>query len=53
MYALYLWTYLSSVLAHLAFFGLPGSALWGGLAMGTVAVPLTIRLVARQPVAAA
>jgi putative membrane protein len=44
MYALYLWTYFSSVLAHLAFLGLPGSALWGGLAMGTVALPLAVRL---------
>jgi putative membrane protein len=40
MFAFYLWTYFSSVLAHLAFFGLPASALWGGLAMGTVALPL-------------
>lgn len=38
--AMYLWTYASSVLAHAAFFGLPGSALWGGLGMGVVAVPL-------------
>ena len=44
MYVLYLWTYASSVLAHLAFFGLPGSALWGGLAMGAVAVPLALAL---------
>ncbi len=42
--ALYLWTYFSSVLAHAAFFGLAGSALWGGLAMGVVAVPLAISL---------
>jgi uncharacterized membrane protein len=35
---LYLWVYGSSVLAHLAFFGLPGSALVGGLAMGAVVV---------------
>lgn len=33
-YGLWLWTYGSSVLAHLAFFGLPGSALLGGLGMG-------------------
>lgn len=39
-YALYLWTYASSVLAHAAFFGLPASALWGGLGMGLVALPL-------------
>jgi putative membrane protein len=37
---LYLWTYASSVLAQAAFLALPGSAFWGGLAMGTVAVPL-------------
>ncbi len=35
-FALYLWTYASSVLAHLAFFGLPGSALLGGVGMGAV-----------------
>jgi len=44
MYAFYLWTYASSALAHLAFFGLPGSALWGGVAMGTVALPLAATL---------
>jgi uncharacterized membrane protein len=44
MYALYLWTYASSVLAHAAFLRLPGSALWGGLAMGVLAVPLAVRL---------
>jgi putative membrane protein len=44
MYALYLWTYCSSVLAHAVFLGLPWSALWGGLAMGAVAVPLGWRL---------
>jgi uncharacterized membrane protein len=43
-YALWLWTYFSSVLAHLAFFGLPASALWGGLGMGLVALPLVARL---------
>lgn len=37
--ALYLWVYASSVFAHLAFFGLPGSALAGGLLMGVVAIP--------------
>jgi putative membrane protein len=35
-FALYLWTYASSVLAHAAFFGLPGSAVVGGLGMGIV-----------------
>jgi uncharacterized membrane protein len=43
-YALYLWTYGSSVLAHAAFFGLPASALWGGVGMGLVAVPLALSL---------
>lgn len=51
-YALYLWTYGSSVLAHLAFFGLPASALWGGLGMGLVAVPLALALRRRAPVTA-
>ncbi|MEJ2871951.1 carotenoid biosynthesis protein [Actinomycetospora sp. OC33-EN08] len=40
--ALYLWVYASSVLAHLAFFGLPGSAVVGGLGMGLVAVPVAV-----------
>lgn len=40
--ALYLWTYGSSVFAHLAFFGLPGSALVGGVGMGLVAVPFAV-----------
>ena len=44
MHALYLWTYGSSVLAHAVFLGLPWSALWGGLGMGLVAVPLGVRL---------
>lgn len=52
LYALYLWTYGSSVLAHLAFFGLPGSAFWGGLGMGAVAVPLAAALL-RDPRGAA
>jgi uncharacterized membrane protein len=47
MLALYLWTYYSSVLAHAVFLGLPRSALWGALVMGTVAVPLTLRLARR------
>jgi putative membrane protein len=46
MLALYLWTYYSSVLAHAVFLGLPASAGWGGLGMGLVAVPLTVRLMA-------
>jgi uncharacterized membrane protein len=50
-YALYLWTYASSVLALAAFFGLPAAALWGGLGMGAVALPLARSL--RRPVPAA
>jgi uncharacterized membrane protein len=44
MYALYLWTYASSVLAHAVFLGMPASAAWGGVVMGLVAVPLGVRL---------
>ena len=44
MYALYLWTYASGVLAHAVFLGLPASAAWGGLGMGLVAIPLAVRL---------
>jgi putative membrane protein len=46
--ALWLWTYASSVLAHAVFLGLPASALWGGVVMGLVVVPLVLRL-ARLP----
>jgi putative membrane protein len=46
--ALYLWTYCSSVLAHAWFFGLPGSAVWGGVGMGLVAVPLAVTLLRRR-----
>jgi uncharacterized membrane protein len=46
-YALYLWTYGSSVLAHAVFFELPGSALLGGVGMGAVVVAF-IRAVRRQ-----
>ncbi|WP_220451340.1 carotenoid biosynthesis protein [Nocardioides dongkuii] len=45
--AVYLWTYFSSVLAHLAFFGRPPVALVGGLVMGLVAVPLVVVLLRR------
>jgi uncharacterized membrane protein len=38
--ALFLWTWASSVLANLAFFGRPGVAVVGGLAMGVVGLPL-------------
>jgi hypothetical protein len=37
--ALYLWAYGSSVLAHVVFFDRPGSALVGGVLMGTLALP--------------
>ena len=47
-YALYLWTYASSVLAHAVFLDLPGSAGWGALAMGSVAIPLMVTLAARH-----
>ena len=40
MIALWLWTYASSVLAHAVFLGLPWSALWGGVLMGAVVLPL-------------
>jgi putative membrane protein len=46
--ALYLWVYFSSVLAHAVFFGLPGSAITGGLLMGLVAVPFAVTLVRRR-----
>jgi len=48
MLALYLWTYFSSVLAHAAFLGLPGSAAWGALGMGLVAAPLAVQLGRRR-----
>jgi uncharacterized membrane protein len=49
--ALYLWAYASSVVAHAAFFGLPGSAVVGGLVMGAVAVPFArVALVSRTSV---
>jgi putative membrane protein len=38
--ALYLWTFAGSVLANLVWFDRPAVALWGGLGMGLVAVPL-------------
>jgi uncharacterized membrane protein len=39
---LFLWTYASSVLASLAFFGRPLTALVGGVGMGLVAVPYAL-----------
>ncbi|SIQ41681.1 carotenoid biosynthesis protein [Micromonospora avicenniae] len=44
MFALYLWTYASSVLAHAVFLDLPASALWGAAGMGVTAVPLAVAL---------
>ena len=41
---LYLWVYVSSVLAAAVFFDRPGSALVGGVAMGIVALPFAWRL---------
>jgi putative membrane protein len=49
MYALYLWTYVSSVLAHAVFLDLRASAAWGALAMGPVAVPLAVSLWRAHP----
>lgn len=46
---LYLWTFASSVLAHAVFFGTPGVALAGGLAMGAVALPYAYRLWTDRP----
>ena len=42
--ALFLWTYASSVLANVAFFGRPATALVGGLGMGLVALPYALSL---------
>ncbi len=47
MYALWIWTYLSSVLAHVVFLDLPSSAAWGGILMGAAVLPLVIRLCRR------
>ncbi|TAM89475.1 MAG: carotenoid biosynthesis protein [Jatrophihabitans sp.] len=41
---LFVWTWLSSVLALAAFLALPAAAAWGGAAMAAVAVPLLARL---------
>ena len=41
---LYLWVYFSSVMAHAVFFGLPGSAVTGGVLMGAVAIPFAVSL---------
>ncbi|WP_083672490.1 carotenoid biosynthesis protein [Micromonospora sp. CB01531] len=44
MFALYLWTYAASVLAHAVFLHLPASAVWGAAGMGVAAVPLAVAL---------
>ncbi|MEW2377721.1 carotenoid biosynthesis protein [Micromonospora sp. NPDC047812] len=44
MFALWLWTYISSVLAHAVFLDLPASALWGAVGMSVAAVPLAVTL---------
>ncbi|MGN9765118.1 carotenoid biosynthesis protein [Micromonospora sp. SD12] len=44
MFALWLWTYFSSVLAHAVFLDLPASALWGAAGMSVAAVPLALTL---------
>nr|WP_157101327.1 carotenoid biosynthesis protein [Nocardia shimofusensis] len=41
----FLWTWLGSALAHLAFLGLPVSAGYGFAGMGVLGVPLLVRLV--------
>jgi uncharacterized membrane protein len=43
VFALWYWTYASSVLAHAVFLGLPASAAWGGVIMGAVVIPLAIK----------
>lgn len=44
MFALYLWTYAASVLAHAVFLRLPASAVWGGIGMAVAAAPLAVTL---------
>lgn len=45
---LYLWVYASSVMGHAVFFGLPGSAITGGVLMGLIAIPFAITLWRRR-----
>lgn len=45
---LWLWTWLSSTLAFLTFFDNSWVALWGGVGMGVVGLPLVVSLTARQ-----
>lgn len=46
---LFLWTYLSSILANAVFWDRPGVALAGGLVMGVVALPFAWRLWVERP----
>lgn len=46
---LWLWTWLSSVLALAVFLHLPWAAVWGGVGMGVVGVPLLARVAAVPP----
>jgi putative membrane protein len=41
---MYLWTYISSVLLNAVFLHRPGVALWGGVAMGVIAIPYAYAL---------
>lgn len=43
--AVYLWTYVSSVIADLTFFGRPMVALVGGVLMGIIAIPLALSVI--------
>lgn len=45
---LYLWTYVSNVLLNAVFLHRPGVAIWGGVAMGLVAVPYAVSLWSSQ-----
>nr|WP_308165266.1 carotenoid biosynthesis protein [Nocardia noduli] len=42
--AVFLWTWLGSILAHAVFLGLPASAGYGAVGMGLLGVPLVVRL---------
>ncbi|MFI5716626.1 carotenoid biosynthesis protein [Nocardia sp. NPDC051750] len=41
---MFLWTWLGSALAHAVFLGLPYSAVYGGIALGMLGVPLLVQL---------
>ncbi|WP_280399377.1 carotenoid biosynthesis protein [Nocardia carnea] len=44
--AMFLWTWLGSALAHAVFLGLPYSAVYGGIGLAVLGVPLLVRLAA-------